>query len=105
MACLTQYQESILGQVVVVGCVHVVYVQVGNTFIPNATVLAGHIPIGTDEPAEQLPCRSTPKCCPIFRGLYLHIIYICANCIYFPKEFSFFFWKNLKARTDNKNEG
>jgi hypothetical protein len=87
VACLAQYQESILGQVVVVGCVHMMYVQVGNTLIPNAAVLAGHIPVCTDEPAEQLPCRSASECCPIFCGLYLHTIYICANYIYFSKRF------------------
>ena len=73
MACLTQYQESILGQVIVVRCIHMMYIEVGDTFVPNTAILAGHIPVGTDEPTEQLPSRSSSKSGTVFCGLYLHI--------------------------------
>lgn len=73
MACLAQHQESILGQVIVVRCIHMMYIEVGDTFIPNAAILAGHIPVGTDEPAEQLPSRSSSKSSTVFCGLYFHI--------------------------------
>ena len=47
MAYLAQYQEPILSQVIVVRCIYMVYVEVGDAFIPNATILTGHIPVGT----------------------------------------------------------
>lgn len=52
VASLAQHQESILGKVVVVRCVHMVDVQVAQTFVLNATVLAGHIPGCREEPPE-----------------------------------------------------
>jgi hypothetical protein len=73
VACFTQYQESILGQVIIIRCIHMMYIEVGNTFVPNAAILAGHIPVGTDKPAEQLPSRSSSKSGTVFCGFYLHI--------------------------------
>jgi hypothetical protein len=73
VACFTQYQESILGQVIIVRCIHMMYIEVGNTLVSNAAILAGHIPVGTDKPAEQLPGRSSSKSGTVFCGFYLHI--------------------------------
>lgn len=52
VACLAQNQESILGEVVVVRCVHVMYVQVAQTFVLDTAVLAGHVPRCRKEPPE-----------------------------------------------------
>lgn len=73
VACLAQHQESILGQVIIVRYIHMMYIEVGDTLIPYATILASHIPVGTDEPAEQLPSRSSSKGGTVFCVLYLHI--------------------------------
>ena len=74
VACFTQYQESILGQVIIVRYIHMMYIEVGDTLIAYTTILAGHIPVGTDEPAEQLPSRPSSKGGTVFCVLYLHII-------------------------------
>lgn len=52
MASLAQHQESILGKVVIVRRVHVVDVQVAQTFVLDTTVFAGHIPGCREEPPE-----------------------------------------------------
>ena len=52
MASLAQHQESILGKVVVVRGVHVVYIQIAQTFVLHTTVFAGHIPGCREEPPE-----------------------------------------------------
>jgi hypothetical protein len=49
------------------------YIEVRDTFVPNAAILAGHIPVGTDKSAEQLPGRSSSKSGTVFYGFYLHI--------------------------------
>lgn len=73
VASLAQYQESILGQVIVVRCVHVVDVQVAQTFVLHATVLAGHIPGRRKEPSEQLPSRTFTELGSLFCIRDFHI--------------------------------
>lgn len=92
VACLTQHQESILGQVIIVRCIHMMYIEVGDALIPNTAILTGHIPVGTDEPAEQLPSRSSSKSGTVFCCLYLHIIL----SILWPTIFQIFFYIFLK---------
>lgn len=52
MASLAQHQESILGQVVVVRRIHVMDIQVAQTFVLDTTVLTGHVPGCRKEPPE-----------------------------------------------------
>ena len=73
VASLTQYQESILSQVIVVRCVHVVYIQVTQTFVLDATVLAGHIPGCREEPSEQLPGGTLTELSSLFFIRDFHI--------------------------------
>lgn len=73
VASLAQYQESVLGKVVVVRCVHVVYVQVAQTFVLHATVLAGHVPRCRKEPPEQLPSRTSTELSSLFCVRDFHI--------------------------------
>lgn len=73
MACLAQNQEPILGQVIVVRCIHVVDIQVAQTFVFHATVFAGHIPGCREEPPEQLPSRTFTELCSLFCIRDFHI--------------------------------
>lgn len=73
VASLAQHQESILGKVVVVRRVHVVYVQVAQTFVLHATVLAGHVPGCRKEPPEQLPGGTSTELGSLFRIRDFHI--------------------------------
>lgn len=95
VARLAQYQESILGQVIIVRCIHMMYIEVGDTLIPNTAILAGHIPVGTDKPAEQLPGRSSSKSGTVFCGLYLHITLSISQPLIFPK-FLLYISQNLE---------
>jgi hypothetical protein len=73
VACLAQHQESILSKVVIVRCVHMVDVQVAQTFVLHATVLAGHIPGCRKEPPEQLPGRTLTELGSLFCIRDFHI--------------------------------
>ena len=73
VASLTQYQESVLGQVVVVRCVHVVYVQVAQAFVFDTTVLASHVPRCREESSEQLPGGTSAELGSLFCIRDFHI--------------------------------
>lgn len=73
VASLAQNQESILGKVVVVRRVHVVYVQVAQTFVLHTAVLTGHVPGCRKESPEQLPGRTFTELGSLFCIRDFHI--------------------------------
>ena len=73
VASLAQHQEPILGKVVVVRCVHVVDVQVAQTFVLNTAVLAGHVPGCRKESSEQLPGGTSTELGSLFCIRDFHI--------------------------------